>query len=82
MRNVAWIPTLKKAEVKYRYPYQTRHTYASMMCSTGENIHWIAAQMGHTTTEMVIRNYGKWIPDVNPLAGSKAEALWASPSPN
>ena len=34
-----------------------------------------AAQMGHSTTELVIQNYGKWIADANPGSGWKAEAL-------
>lgn len=52
---------MKKAGVCYRNPYQTRHTYASMMLSGGENIMWLPSQMGHVDTEMVMRTYGKWI---------------------
>lgn len=70
-----WKPLLKKAEVRYRRPYQLRHTYASTMLSSGENIHWLAKQMGHRDATMILRTYGKWIPDVDPSAGSKAEAL-------
>lgn len=29
----AWVTTLKKAGVRYRNPYQTRHTYATMYIS-------------------------------------------------
>ncbi len=32
-----WVPAMKKAGVRYRRPYQTRHTYASMMLSAGEH---------------------------------------------
>ena len=78
IRKVAWIPTLKKAGVRYRYPYQTRHTFASLMCSAGENIQWLATQMGHKDASMVNRVYGKWIPDVDPHAGTKGEALWSA----
>ena len=53
-----------------------RHTYASMMVSAGENMAWIAAQMGHRDTSMVARVYGKWIPEADPSAGEKAERLW------
>lgn len=55
--------------VHYRYPYQMRHTYASILLSGGENIAWIATQLGHVNTEMVIKNYGKFIPDKNILGG-------------
>lgn len=70
-----WKPLLKKAEVRYRQPYQLRHTYASTMLSSGENIHWLARQMGHRDATMILRTYGKWLPDVDPSAGSKAEEL-------
>jgi integrase len=70
-----WKPLLKKVEVRYRRPYQLRHTYASTMLSSGENIHWLARQMGHSDATMILRTYGKWIPDVDPSAGSKAEEL-------
>ena len=63
IRRTAWLHTMKKAGVRYRNPYQTRHTYASMMLSGGENIMWVASQMGQVDTEMVMRTYGKWIPD-------------------
>jgi integrase len=42
-----WIPALKKAGLKYRNPYQTRHTFASTLLSRGENQLWITQQMGH-----------------------------------
>ena len=77
LRKGAWIPILEKAGVRYRHPYTMRHTYASMMVSAGENMAWIAAQMGHRDTTMVTRVYGKWIPEADPLAGSKAEMLWS-----
>src|ERR1019366_3566308 len=47
IRKTAWAPALKRASVRYRYPYQTRHTYASTMLSAGENPLWVAQQMGH-----------------------------------
>jgi integrase len=41
------MPVLKAANIPYRNPYQTRHTYASMMLSAGENPMWVASQMGY-----------------------------------
>jgi integrase len=49
--------------VRYRNPYQTRHTYASTLLSANENPWWVAKQMGHVDVEMVFRHYGKWIPN-------------------
>ena len=40
IRKTCWTHRLKKAGVRYRNPYQTRHTYASMMLSGGENPLW------------------------------------------
>lgn len=39
-----------------------RHTYASTLLSNGENVFWLATQMGHENTEMIFKHYGKWIP--------------------
>lgn len=72
-----WRATLKRAQVRYRNPYQTRHTYASMMLSAGEREIWVAKQMGHTDTTSIRRNYGRWIPSSDPDAGGKAVALFA-----
>ncbi len=47
IRKTAWVYALKKTGLRYRRPYQTRHTYASMMLTAGENPVWVAAQMGH-----------------------------------
>ena len=33
-----------------------------MLLSNGEIVAWLASQMGHIDTEMVMRVYGKWIP--------------------
>ncbi len=80
IRKTAWVYALKKAGVRYRRPYQTRHTYASMMLTAGENPVWVATQMGHRDWSMIIRVYGRWIPEADPNAGSKAAALWGTPS--
>lgn len=68
-----WVPLLKRAQVRYRRPYQTRHTYASMMLSAGEHPMWVAKQMGHADWAMIIRVYGKWMPSADLEAGSRAE---------
>ena len=38
LRRTAWALLLKRAGVRYRNPYQTRHTYASMILSKGESV--------------------------------------------
>jgi integrase len=78
IRKSLWQPALKRAQVRYRYPYQTRHTYASMMLSSGEHPMWVSGQMGHKDWSMIIRRYGRWMPDADSQAGSRAEAIYGS----
>lgn len=74
----AWIRILKAAGVRYRWPYQTRHTYASMMVSAGEHPMWVAKQMGHRDWTMIAKIYAKWMPEADEHAGEKAEAIFGS----
>ncbi|TBR39261.1 MULTISPECIES: Arm DNA-binding domain-containing protein [Dyella] len=76
IRKTAWQPTLKRAGVRYRYPYQMRHTFASTLLSAGENPVWVASMMGHKDWTMIVRTYGRWIPSVAPDAGQKVAAVW------
>jgi integrase len=77
LRMGAWTPALKKAKVRYRNPYQTRHTYASTLLSAGENPLWVAQQMGHKDWGMIRKRYGRWIPQVDDTAGAKVMAIWS-----
>lgn len=79
IRKSFWIPTLRKAKVRYRNPYQTRHTYASMMLSAGEHPMWVAKQMGHKDWTMIARVYGRWIPSENDTSGNKAAEMFGTP---
>lgn len=82
IRKTAWIYILRKAGVRYRNPYQTRHTYASMLLSAGEYPLWVATQMGHRDTEMITKRYGRWIPDKSTVAGYKPINVWELPVAN
>ena len=57
-----WTPILEEVGVRYRNPYQTRHTYASTLLSAGRNPWWLATQMGQKDIEMIVKHYGRWIP--------------------
>lgn len=82
IREVFWMRVLKKAKVRYRNPYQTRHTFASMMLSAGENPWWVARQMGHASLTMLERNYGRWMPDGDANVGMRAEERFGTPHPS
>lgn len=78
IRHGAWTQTLRLAKVRYRRPYQTRHTFASMMLTAGESPVWVAQQMGHSDLTMIARIYGRWMPEAAPEAGRKAEILFSA----
>lgn len=80
IRKTLWTGTLERAGVRYRRPYQTRHTYASMMLTAGESPVWVAQQMGHADMTMIARVYGRWIANAVPDAGGKAEAMFTRPA--
>jgi integrase len=72
-----WKRVLQRANVAYRNVYQCRHTYASTMLSNGENMLWVATQMGHKDTEMIIRVYAQWIPNSSEITGYKCMNDWS-----
>lgn len=61
--RLRWRLILKLAGVRYRNPYQTRHTFASNLLMLGANPLYVATQMGHEDTTMITKHYGKWIAD-------------------
>jgi len=73
-----WKPVLKKAGVKYRNPYQTRHTYASMMLSASEPLAWVSKQMGHSSIVTTATKYVRWIPESDPLVGNRAVEMFTT----
>ena len=75
-----WARALVKAGIAYRNPYQMRHSYASMMFTAGEDLGWVAKQMGHADLGMVQRVYAHWIDEARPDAGAKAAAMFAAPT--
>jgi integrase len=79
IRAGSWQRTLKKAGSRYRYPYQMRHTFASQALSAGENVMWVAKQMGHRDWTITAKKYARWIPSIVPDAGRKLEHVWAIP---
>ena len=78
IRKTMWAHALQRAKVRYRRPYQTRHTYASMMLSAGEHPMWVAQQMGHKDWGMIRRVYGRFIPDADRSAGGRAVATFGA----
>lgn len=61
IRKTLWEPLCTRAGVRYRNPYQVRHTYASALLTAGANPWYVAQQLGHVDVQMVFRVYGKFI---------------------
>lgn len=56
-----WRAGHKGTGIRYRNPYQLRHTFASNLLSQGESLAYIARLLGHKTVEMVTRNYARFV---------------------
>ena len=74
IRKTLWEPALRRAGVKYRKPYQTRHTFASIMLTVGESVGWLSRQMGHTDVAFTLRTYARFVEDDRKDAGDRFEA--------
>lgn len=74
IREAMWRPALKRAKVRYRYPYQTRHTFASMALMAGEDIRAISRMLGHTDWTFTARTYTRYVPKDEPAIGVKMVA--------
>ncbi|HCS2944856.1 TPA: site-specific integrase, partial [Shigella flexneri] len=61
----SWETAIKRAGIRHRKAYQSRHTYACWSLSAGANPSFIASQMGHASAQMVFNVYGAWMTDSN-----------------
>jgi hypothetical protein len=49
-------------EIEYRPMMQTRHTFATITLSEGENIGWVQHMLGHSSLQMIFTKYYAWMP--------------------
>lgn len=63
--NRIWESAMRRAGLRYRKAYQSRHTYACWSLAVGANPNFIAAQMGHANAQMVYTVYCAWMTDNN-----------------
>ncbi len=60
-----WNAAVKRAGIRRRNPYHTRHTFAYWLLSAGANPSFIANPMGHENAQMVYEIYATWIEEMN-----------------
>lgn len=51
---------MKELGIRYRRVYNTRHTYATLLLTSGVNPFFASSQMGHSL-QMMLKRYAKWI---------------------
>lgn len=78
LRRTAWQYLLKRSGVRYRNPYQTRHTFASMLISSGEEPMWVSKQMGHASLKVTLERYTDWLPNKDAMGGYQAKNDWGA----
>lgn len=59
-RKRYWTPTLKLLGIRYRRPYNVRHTYATIGLMSGANPAFLAKQLGHSL-KVFFEVYADWI---------------------
>lgn len=74
-RRSYWTPTLTALGLRYRKPYNTRHSYATMMLMAGMTPAFCAAQLGHSVG-MLLGTYARWLDGAhNTLEMQRLEAV-------
>jgi integrase len=71
--NTKWANLVRRAEIRTRPAYQTRHTYACWNLTARGNLAFIANQMGHKDYSMLVTVYGRWI---DTESSKELERIW------
>lgn len=72
--NTKWSNIQRRAKIRPRRPYQTRHTYACWCLVARGNLAFIAKQMGHRDFTMLVKVYAAWMEDESP---NELQHIWA-----
>ncbi len=70
---------LKKADMRDMKLHNTRHTFASQLLSSGASPVYVKEQLGHTSIQMTVDIYGKWIPSQNRDAVNRLDLHQSAP---
>ncbi|MFV2946454.1 Arm DNA-binding domain-containing protein [Pseudomonas japonica] len=72
--NTKFAAIQRRAGIRARRPYQTRHTYACWCLTARGNLAFIAKQMGHKDFTMLVEVYAKWMDDESP---TELQYIWS-----
>ena len=68
------MPVIRRLCIRYRPPYNTRHTYATMMLMSGMKPAFCARQLGHDI-KVFLETYSRWLDgDADALEMARLEA--------
>ena len=70
LSEYTWTDGLRRAGLEYRSMYHTRHTFATLMLSSGENMGWVQRMLGHTSLRMIQERYYRYIPNLTHSDGA------------
>ncbi|WP_457744485.1 tyrosine-type recombinase/integrase [Sulfurimonas sp.] len=73
IRDSDWRKTIEKSGLEYRTIYQTRHSFATMMLSNGEDILWVSHTLGHKNSSITLEVYARYIKSKEKKRGSFLE---------
>ena len=73
--KAVWYPTLKKANLAKRRPYETRHTAAVLHLAAHENPLYVSRLLGHSSTRMLYEVYAPYVINAARQDGSAFEAM-------
>ena len=79
-RDTFWKPSLRRAGVRLRRAYCTRHTFATVTLMAGIKPAYIAAQLGHSL-QMLLSTYTRWMPESDGgTERDRLRAIFADPN--
>jgi len=73
IRDYDWKKTIESCGIEYRTIYQTRHSFATMMLSNGEDILWVSHTLGHKNSSITLEIYARYIKSKERKRGSFLE---------
>ena len=77
-RNV-WAPVLRKLGLRHRRIHDLRHTFGVLHLQDGRSPVWVKEQLGHSSIQITVDVYGKWIPTSDRSSADRLDAI-APPS--